>query len=509
MLPIDLFYRSAAHNPERVAIETNDVCVSYAELVRWVDAVAAGIQASDPTPGGRVAISAHNTVEHLIAMLATLAAGRTWLALNPRNGRAELDAFLAAARPSLVIADEDCLDRFSPTDAVHILGRTEAPSTAGDTLAGLIDRFAGKRPARAEPDLSALQAMKMTGGSTGRPKIVMQSYRCWNAVAVSQITALGLAADERMLLAAPLTHGTGQYVLPTLAQGGTLLPLVQPRPADVLEALAGRGATAVFLPPTLIYMMLAEPGAADAAYPALRHLIYAGAPMRTEAIRRARAVFNGSLETSYGQAEAPQIMAFQSAAEFADERNLDAVGRPTILTRLAIVAADGRLLETGEEGEIVARGDLLMSGYLDDAQATAATIKDGWLHTGDLGAFDEWGRLFIKGRSKDIIITGGFNVFPTDVETALGRHPAVRDCVVFGVADEKWGERIEAAVELKDGTAPTPEALIAFVKAELDSVKAPKAVHILASLPRSPVGKVQRREAKAAIHGAGGDTQVV
>jgi acyl-CoA synthetase (AMP-forming)/AMP-acid ligase II len=508
MLPIDLLYRSAVRNPDKVAVETDYERLTYGELVRRVDAVAAGIQATDPTPGGRVAISAHNTVQHLIALLATLAAGRTWIALNPRNGRAELDAFLAAARPSLVIVDEDCLGRFSPTGAALIVGRTGAPSTAGDTLAGLVARFGGKRPARADPDLGTAQAMKMTGGSTGRPKIVVQSHRCWNAVAISQIMALGLAADERMLLAAPLTHGTGQYVLPTLAQGGTLFPLVQPRPADVLEALAGRGVTAVFLPPTLIYMMLAEAGAADSSYPALRHLVYAGAPMRTGAIRRARAVFNGALETSYGQAEAPQIMAFQSAAEFADERNLTAVGRPTALTRLAIMGADGRLLETGEEGEIVARGDLLMNGYLDDPEATAATIRDGWLHTGDLGAFDEWGRLFIKGRSRDIIITGGFNVFPADVETALGRHPAVCDCVVFGVADEKWGERIEAAVELNQGMAPTPEALIAFAKAELDSVKAPKAVHIFADLPRSPVGKVQRREAKAAIYGPGG-AQVV
>jgi fatty-acyl-CoA synthase len=145
------------------------------------------------------------------------------------------------------------------------------------------------------------------------------------------------------------------------------------------------------------------------------------------------------------------------------------------------------------------RGDLVMSGYLDDPEATAATIIDGWLHTGDLGLVDEHGLLFIKGRLSEMIISGGFNIYPGDVESALGKHPAVHECAVFGVDDRKWGEAVHAAVELNPGHSVGEQELIGHVKMLLDSVKAPKRVHIVAQLPRSAAGKVLRREAKIMV----------
>ncbi|MBT6116495.1 MAG: AMP-binding protein, partial [Rhodospirillaceae bacterium] len=500
MLPIDHLFRAAARWPERIAVDAPGERLSYRALAEQVAALAAAFQARDPDPEARIGICAHNTQTHLIAMLAVQAAGRCWVALNPRNGREELDGFIDLARPALIVADEDCLDRFTAPASGLILGATEGPSWATDTVAGLLSAHDGKRPAPAPNDLSRTAAVKLTGGSTGKPKAVMQSLRCWNAVTVNQILAIGLTSEDVTLLAAPITHGSGQYILPTLAVGGRLVLIDRPRPADILDAFEIRGETpgvsTVFLPPTMIYMLLAEPGAAERTYPALRHLIYAGAPMRAERIVEARAAFANAIETSYGQAEAPQIMAYQRAEDFADAANLSAVGFPTPLTRLAVMDAENRLLPRGETGEIVAAGDLLFSGYLENAEATAAVLQDGWLRTGDLGAFDETGRLFIRGRARDVIITGGFNVYPLEVEQVVLSHPAVQDCAVVGVPDETWGEAIKAVVELKAGQTVAGDELIALCKERIGSVKAPKSVDFVDDLPRSPVGKVTRKDVR-------------
>lgn len=258
--------------------------------------------------------------------------------------------------------------------------------------------------------------------------------------------------------------------------------------------------TTVYLPPTLIYMMLTAHGARRTAYSSLRHLIYSAAPMPPERIAEARRVFGPVIETAYGQVEAPQVVTVMRAAEFADQPNLASVGRATFMTRVAVMSPEGGLLPAGEVGEVVVRGDLVMNGYLDQPALTAQTLVDGWLHTGDLGLLDERGYLFLKGRTREMINTGGFKVYPAEVESALARHPAVQECCVFGTDDPKWGEAVHAAVQLRAGSDATEADLIAFVKRELDSVKAPKAVHFVVGLPRNAAGKVVRAAVKEMVH---------
>lgn len=495
MQPIDHLYRGASLDPASVAIEAGEERLTYAELVERVNALAVAFQAIDPRPQSRVGVAAYNTPEHVIAMLAAFAAGKVWVPLNPLNGRGELDAFIAATAPSIIVADADCLDRFTPGRAVVILGRGAGDGDSSIAKLRLChDAGDLKRPDLAPEDLVGI---KFTGGSTGKPKGVMQSLRCVNTVIATQLLCIGFDSSSRHLLASPITHGTGTYILPTLSQGGRLVIVARARAPDILDAFEHRGVTGVFLPPTVIYNLLAEDGVAERAYPALKHLIYAGAPMRPEQIRAARTVFGPVIETSFGQTEAPQIITYQRAHEFAEEANFTSVGRASPLTRVEIMAPDGRILPAGEEGEIVVKGDIVMKGYLDQPEETAKTIIDGWLHTGDVGVIDSRGYLFIKGRSREVIISGGFNVYPADVEGALGRHEAVKECVVFGVEDAKWGERVEAAIELHDGASAAPEALAAFVRDLLGPIKTPKAIHVLDQLPRSPVGKVLRRETKA------------
>jgi acyl-CoA synthetase (AMP-forming)/AMP-acid ligase II len=243
-------------------------------------------------------------------------------------------------------------------------------------------------------------------------------------------------------------------------------------------------------------MMLAEDRLDQADCSSLRHLIIGGAAIRPDMVMAAMPHFNNALETCFGQTEVPQIAICMRANEWQDPQNYASTGRATLLTQIGIMDGDGQLLGPDEMGEIVLSGDLVMTGYYKMPDKTAETIIDGWLHTGDIGYIDSRGYVFIKDRIRDVVITGGFNVYPSDVEVVLGRHLDIRECVVFGVADEKWGEAVHAAVELHDGATTSAADIIEFVKQQLDSVKAPKAVHITQSLPRSPVGKVLRRAAK-------------
>jgi acyl-CoA synthetase (AMP-forming)/AMP-acid ligase II len=487
VLPIDMIRKAARRAPAAIAVEGPGFALGYGALFERVDALAAALQAADPAPQSRVGICAYNTLEHLIALLAVMAAEKTWVPLNPRDARPELDAKIAATRPGILIVDEDCLDKFTPESSARLI--------QGGELAGLIERHAGRRPARTNPPLDAPQAIKFTGGSSGRPKGVLQPYRAWNAGAASMIHALDLTARDKYLIAAPLTHGTSCYVTPVLAQGGTLALIdAHARPADILDALAARGVTTTF-PPTAIYMLMAEADAASRAYPALRNLIFGGASMPPEKIRAAEAVFGKVVAANYGQTEAPQIITFMRPEEFTPATYASA-GRAGLMTEVAIMDADRRLAPAETDGEIVLRGDLVMSGYLDMPEQTAATIERGWLHTGDVGALDERGYLFIKDRLRDVVISGGFNVYPSDVEAALVKHPAVHECVVFGLPDEKWGEAVTAAVQLRRDARADADDIIAFAKSQVGSVKAPKRVVFYDDLPRSSVGKVLRREVK-------------
>jgi acyl-CoA synthetase (AMP-forming)/AMP-acid ligase II len=221
--------------------------------------------------------------------------------------------------------------------------------------------------------------------------------------------------------------------------------------------------------------------------------------MPPEKIRQARDLFGPVIATNYGLTEAPQIITAMTPEEAIDESIIASVGKSSFMTRVGIMDSTGELQCAGEQGEIVVSGDLLMSGYLDSPEQTAEALVDGWLHTGDVGYLDERGYLYLKDRLKDVIISGGFNIYPSDVEAALVAHPAIHECVVFGRADEKWGEAVQVAVELREGAAASAEDIIAFAKKQVGSVQAPKQVHFVESLPRSSVGKVQRREVRALI----------
>ena len=492
MYPIDFLWRAAHRHPHRTAIVSPGGNLTFDALAAEVLRRAAALTRLDPLPRSRVGIGAANSVDHLLSLLAVLAAGKVWVPLNPRNGDPELRRIVEFVAPSLVLADEAMLERLAgvpaPLRALGDLARDD-----GDTPAVAFGPYA-----RGGAGLEEAQAIKFTGGSTGIPKGVIQPLRAWNTNIATQIHELGLTPDDRYLVAAPITHGTSTYMLPLLGAGGALIFPEHAKPAGLLDAASEHGATIFFAPPTLVLALSAEQRRAPRALPALRYLVYGGAPMRPEQIRDAQAVFGPVLCTSFGQTEAPQIITFLRPAEMSGER-LASVGRPTLLMRVAIVDKSGEPLGPGEEGEIAVRGGLVMSGYLNAEEETHKTLVDGWLRTGDAGVFDEEGYLFLRDRIRDVIITGGFNVYPGDVEVVLSSHPAVADCSVVGVPDAKWGEAVQAAVQLRPGMRVEADELVALVKRELGSVKTPKSVYLFDELPRSAVGKVLKPAVREAI----------
>ena len=504
--PIDHLYRRKDRSPNAVAIAGPGDPFTYLELVAGVDALAVALQSLDPGEGSRVGICARNTVEHLIALLATYAAGKVWVPLNPTNSRADLDRMIAATRPTLFVADESCVERFTRPRVPVILGKTIG-ATSGETptVRGLMAGWKGRRPAQLVRDESDAQIIKFSGGSTGTPKPVVQSLRCVNAQVDGLLACFELDANDINLIAAPLTHGASCFVLPILSAGGRHVMLEDPKPGRVLDAIEAYGVTTMYAPPTLIYGMLGEATAARRNYSTLRHVIYSAAPMRPEQIREAQRVFGPVIETAYGQVEAPQIITAMRAAELERDENLTSIGRASPVADVAIMSPNGAIVPNGggEVGEIVVRGPLVMSGYLDRPDMTANTIVNGWLHTGDLGLIDDRGYVYIRGRLREVINSGGFKIFPGDVEAALAKHPAVSECSVFGVADDKWGEAVHAAVVLSNGVVGNESELMAFVKNELGSVKAPKAIHFVAELPRNAAGKVSRAAVRAMVGNSG------
>jgi len=494
--PIDFFLRAAARYPDRIALDTPQGVWTYRTLRDEALSLAAAMQSLDATAQSRVAICAGNTAQHVVALLAVLAAGKVWVPLNYRSTKHEITRILDATEPSIIVMDGSG-DALIETDCNHVIRLDD--STGERSLGFLLKAYAHCVPVRCEPNRDATQAIKFTGGTTGLPKGVMQPYRAWSTVIVNQIHAWKLTSEDRYVVAAPVTHGTSTYVLPVLAQGGTHVFLEESSPAAITAAFRERGGTLSFMPPTLIYMIMAQQGVSRADFPALKNLIYGGAPMPIEKFERVREFFGPVVGSTYGQTESPQLVTAITPDDFEDPANLGSVGRATWFSEFAIMGSEGQLLPAGCAGEVVVRGDLVMTGYWRLPEKTAETIVDGWLHTGDVGVVDERGYLYIKDRLRDVIITGGFNVYPIDVENALAQHPAVYECSVFGVPDDKWGEAVQAAIQFHPDASVDTQELTAFVRNLLGPVHTPKSIHVFDSLPRSSVGKVLKNAVRESV----------
>jgi acyl-CoA synthetase (AMP-forming)/AMP-acid ligase II len=344
-----------------------------------------------------------------------------------------------------------------------------------------------------------------TGGTTGQPKGVMLSGR--NLETMSALTLMSYPFEGRpvYLALAPLTHAAGVLCFPILALAGRIVMMPKADLTEFLDLIERRRVTHTFLPPTLIYMLLENPKLAATDRSSLQCFWYGAAPISVTRLEEAIDKIGPVMAQLFGQTEAPMMIStmaprdhFNPDGTIARQR-LASAGRPTPLTQLAVMDDEGRLLPPGDRGEIVVRGSLVMEGYYKNPEATAEVSRFGWHHTGDIGYLDQENFLTIVDRAKDMIITGGFNVYSIEVEQALLQHPDVMDSAVFGLPDAKWGERVAAVVQAHSGRSLNVDELIHFVKGRIGSVKAPKQVDIWPDLPRSRVGKVLKKEIRAAI----------
>jgi acyl-CoA synthetase (AMP-forming)/AMP-acid ligase II len=338
-----------------------------------------------------------------------------------------------------------------------------------------------------------------TGGTTGRSKGAVWTNQTWETLIANFWTSTDATGPAPVhLCVAPMTHGAGVLALMLMPKAPTNVILNSADPAAVLGAIEAHGVTHLYLPPTVLYALLSSPELKTKKLSSLRFFLISAAPVASEKLRTALDAFGPVMAQAFGQAEAPFFLTFLSPEDHkrgTEEGSelLRSCGRPTMFSRVEIMDEDGVLLPPRSIGEIVARGNLVMKEYYKDPEATRAVSTHGWHHTGDIGFKDEDGYVYIVDRKRDMIISGGFNVFSTEVESRLLAHHCVQDCAVIGVPDEKWGEAVTAVVELKAGADATPDELIAFCRSTLGGVKTPKAIEIWPTLPRSPVGKVLKR----------------
>jgi len=313
----------------------------------------------------------------------------------------------------------------------------------------------------------------------------------------------GDQSDPVCLCTAPLSHAAGVVAFAMFPLGATNVVMPGFDALEVLKNIQRYRVTHLFLPPTAFYAMLAHPQLGDFDYSSLRVMLLGAAPVSPDKLKKGIEVFGPCMCQCYGQTEAPMLMTFLDAKTLAaaaageHPERLRSCGKPTAAVRLALMDENGALLPPNQPGEIVARGSLVNPGYYNLPEATAEIRTHGWHHTGDIGYRDDDGYFYIVDRKKDMIITGGFNVFCTEVEAAVMELPQVRECAVIGVPDAKWGEAVKAIVAFRDGEALSEAEIIAHCKSRLGGVKAPKSVEFREELPKTPAAKMDKKVLRA------------
>lgn len=501
--------KGASLDAEAPCLTLDGVSLSYGEVVDLTHAVARALRRSGVAPGDKVGILSANDPTAFSCVFGIARAGAVWCPINPRNSAGEtaelLDLFDCTAllfQPNF----DELISQIVPTlPALTTLVRLGDSDHLAPGFDAWLDAARDDPPAEASPPEEVV-ALVGTGGTTGRPKGVMLTDR--NLEAMSAITLMSYPFGEQpvYLALAPLTHAAGVLCFPILALGGEVVIMAKPDVGRFLELAELHRVTHTFLPPTLIYMVLDHPGLDDTDLSALQCFWYGAAPMSvsrlTEALERI-----GPMAQLFGQSEAPMMISTMSPAEHrlsdgsVHTARLSSAGRPSPLVTVAILDKHGRHVPRGDRGEICVRGSLVMAGYYRNPDATAEASTGGWHRTGDIGFLDDEGYLHIVDRAKDMVITGGFNVYSAEVEQALMAHHAVRDCAVIGLPDDKWGERVTAVVQLRPEVTLDTDTLIAFVKDRVGSVKAPKQIEIWPDLPRSTIGKVLKNEIRSALSG--------
>ena len=493
----DVVRHWAAERPDAVALRRGDRALTYRELDERSSRVAQALTAAGVKPGDRIAHLDRTGTEVIELLFAVSKIGAVLVPLNWRLAPPELTAIVADAGAPVLVSGP----AFAQTAAQieRALERPCATIEIGPAYeAWLAGHDAVDPGARGASNDTVVQMY--TSGTTGVPKGVLTTHG--NLAAAAETSPLwAFDADSVSLTALPMFHigGIG-WAFVGLWNGATTVLVSDFDPAVVLDLLERRGVTNAVFVPTMLQMLTAAPGAADRDYSTLRSIAYGASPITTPVLKRALHTFGCALFGIYGLTEttgaAVQLDAGDHDPDGPRERLLQSVGRPYPWVELRIVdPADGSDCAPGQVGEVWLRAPNVMAGYFNRPDETAAALSvDGWLRTGDGGYRDGEGYLFLTDRIKDMIVSGGENVYPVEVEEALAQHSAIDQVAVIGVPDERWGETVKALIVLRPGAAAESGELVAFLRARLASYKLPRIVEFVDELPRTPSGKVLKRE---------------
>lgn len=495
----------ALQKPEREFATQGARTLTYADARKAANRLAHALRASGLRPGDRFAFLAKNCLEYSYLFFAGSKCGAVPVPLNYRLAAPELAYIVKDATAKLVIAQSEYV---SLLESVRTdLGAVSAFVSIGATAAPGWKEYDSWVEACPDSDLETATDdgadlyQMYTSGTTGRPKGAILTHRAVTANAQQLRIAIETGTEERVLIVAPLYHAAAALTLfGTVLSGSSLLIQEDFNPVEVVRALSEERITRTTLVPAMIQAcLLMVPDIAARKYPDLKLIVYGASPIASETLRRAIEVFGCDFAQGFGMTETTAVLTVLTR----DDHRRAMADRPELLlsagrglpgTEVRIVDENDNPLPPGTVGEIAGRGDQIMRGYWNLPEASAEALRGGWLHTGDAGRMDADGYVYIEDRVKDMIVSGGENIYPREVENVLFMHPAVADAAVIGVPDAKWGETVKAVVQLKPGAAATAEEIIEFCRGKLAGYKLPRSADFVATIPRNASGKVLKRE---------------
>jgi acyl-CoA synthetase (AMP-forming)/AMP-acid ligase II len=504
-----LLIKAARTHGLRPAISRGDqVVLTYGQLLNRVAVMAGNLRTRYRLqPGDRIALVMTNCAEYLQVLFAVWFAGLGAVPVNARLHPRELAWILGHSGARLAFVTPDLAATVAPL-AAEVKTLAMVIATDSSDYAALAKGEPAQSCERVNPN--DLAWLFYTSGTTGRPKGAMLSHRNLLAMTTSYLADVDTVAERDCIIhAAPLSHGSGLYAIPHLAKAANqVIPASGGfTPDETLKLIARWPGATLFFAPTMVNRLVDCELIQNTRTGNLKTIVYGGAPMYLADIRHALSVVGPKFVQIYGQGEAPMTITVLPKAmhiENADPDYLErlaSVGNARTDVEVRVVNELGEPLHAGEVGEVVCRGDVVMRGYWRDPQASAETLRGGWLHTGDIGSFDERGFLTLKDRSKDVIISGGSNIYPREVEEALLAHAGVSEASVIGRRDPEWGEAVVAFIVAKPGVTLTPADLDRTCLERIARFKRPREYRFIESLPKNNYGKVLKTELRAQLAG--------
>jgi len=488
--------------PEHTATVCGEHKQTYAELQQRVDALAVGLKNLGVEQGDRVGILLLNYHRYVETILACFEIGAVIVPLNTRLAAEEFCFIVNDAECKVMVVDElltPVID--SVRSRLETVKGFIAPSRDGYLDYEEMVRPSSAKPDKAKPEENDVAGLFYTSGTTGIPKGVMLTNRNIWMNAMQSIIALDIRPHEMNLHTAPMFHlADFPIVLTSVLSGGAQTFLKKFEPRAFMEIVQQEKVTAVLLVPTMINYIVNHPHVPKYDLSSLKRIFYGASPIPAELLKRAMSTIpDCAFVQGYGQTESSPLLTVLSSVDHITDaadprsRRLTSCGRSIVGVEVEVFDENDRSVKPGEVGEIVARGPNVMLGYWKRPEETAKALRNGWLRTGDLGTIDADNFIYLVDRNKDMIVTGGENVYSTEVENAIYSHPAIKEVAVIGVPDPKWGESVKAVVALKDGHTLDANALIEHCEAKLAGYKVPKSIDFIDELPKSGTGKILKK----------------